>query len=230
MSKYLLIKIGSALLPFVVLAFVTRWISIGLVVGALCFFIPDVWLKRRQRARESEFASQLPETLDSIVGGLRAGFSLQHSMANVARTAPEPTASEFQRLTQEVQLGVHLMEALDHMALRINNDDLAMIVSVFKIHSRVGGNLAAILETVGTTIRERVRLRREIRVLTSMQRMSGYILGALPPFLTLVLFLINPSYMMEMFQWNIWLCIPVFATISMTIGFLVIRKLVDIKV
>ncbi|HSH81304.1 MAG TPA: type II secretion system F family protein [Herpetosiphonaceae bacterium] len=228
--EYVLIKIACALVPFAVLTLVTRSILPGLLIGPLCFFLPNMWLRRRRRRRQMDFGEQLPQTLDMIVGGLRAGFSLQHSMVNVSQTAPEPTASEFARIGQELQLGVPLMTALDNLALRIKNDDLEMIISVFKIHSRVGGNLAVVLETVGTTIRERVKLRREIRVITSMQRMSGYVLGGLPPVLAFVIFLLNPSYMMELFHWDIWLCIPIGAATMMVIGFLVIRKLVDIKV
>ncbi len=228
--EYVLIKIACALIPFAVLSVVTGSILAGLLVGPIFFFVPNLWLRTRERRRQREFGEQLPETLDMIVGGLRAGFSLQHSMVNVGQTAPEPTASEFQRLSQELQLGVPLMSALDNLGKRVENDDLEMIISVFKINSRVGGNLAVVLETVGTTIRERVKLRREIRVITSMQRMSGYILGGLPPTLALVIFVLNPGYMMEIFHWDIYLCIPIGAAIMMVLGFLVIRKLVDIKV
>jgi tight adherence protein B len=105
-----------------------------------------------------------------------------------------------------------------------------MIVSVFKINARVGGNLATVLETVGTTIRERVRLRREVHVITSQQRYASYVLGLLPPVLALILLAINPDYILTMFQWNIFLCIPIGAAVMTLIGFLVIRKIVDIKI
>ena len=202
----------------------------GLLLGVVCFFVPDLWLRQLRRRRQNAFQLQLPDTIDLIVGGLRAGFSVQHSLANVAKQAPEPTASEFNRVGQEMQLGVPMMAALDSLALRIESEDLAMMVSVFKIHSRVGGNLATVLETTGTTIRERVKLRREVQVITAMQRMSAYILGGLPLILGLALFLLNPSYMREMFNWSIWLCIPIFAAIMTLIGFLIIRKMADIKI
>ena len=129
-----------------------------------------------------------------------------------------------------MQLGVPMMAALDNLAQRIESDDLEMMVSVFKIHSRVGGNLATVLATTGTTIRERVKLRREVQVITAMQRMSAYILGGLPLIVGVVLFLLNPSYMREMFNWSIWLCLPIFAAIMTVIGFLIIRKMADIKI
>ena len=227
--EYVIVKLAAALLPMAVLA-LFGWFLTGVILGGFCFFIPDLRLRRQQRRRQKDFQQQLPDTLDMIVGGLRAGFSLQHSLGNVAKQAPEPTAFEFNRVGQEMQLGVPLMTALDSLVRRMQSDDLEMIVSVFKIHSRVGGNLAVVLETVGSTVRERVKLRREVQVITAMQRFSGYIIGGLPIVLGGILFMLNPDYMMEMFRWDIFLCIPVFALIMMILGFLVIRKLVDIKV
>ena len=228
--EFVIIKAAAALVPLALLGLVARSLLLGIVVGGICFFIPDIWLRQRRRKRCAAFVLQLPETIDLIVGGLRAGFSLQHSLQNVAKQAQEPTATEFNRVGQEMQLGVPLMTALDNLARRIESDDLDMIVSVFKIQSRIGGNLATILETVSTTIRERVKLKRQIQVITSMQRFSGYVVGALPIGLGIIMFMVNPSYMMEIFHWDMFLCIPVFALIMMIFGFLIIRKLVDIKV
>jgi tight adherence protein B len=229
-SEFLLIKLGAALVPAVGAWFSSRSVAVALLVGALCSLLPDLWLRREQRQRSTKFVLQLPDTLAMIVSGLKAGFSLQQSLINVGKEASEPTASEFNRVTQEIQLGVPMMEALDNLARRVKSEDLDMIISVFKIHTRVGGNLATVLETVGTTIRERVRLRREIEVITSMQRYSAYVLGLLPIVLGVILFVLNPDYMMEMFQWNIVLCIPIGAFVLTVMGFLVIRKMVDIKI
>lgn len=229
-SEFLLVKLGAALVPLAIVWFISGSIIVGLAVGALGTMLPDLWLKRQQRMRSSNFVLQLPDTLALIVSGLRAGFSLQQSLVNVGKEAPEPSASEFNRVMQEIQLGVPLLEALDNLVRRVKSEDLDMIVSVFKIHSRVGGNLGSVLETVGTTIRERVRLRREIEVITSMQRYSAYVLGLLPMVLGMILFVLNPDYMMEMFQWNIVLCIPVGAFALTVAGFIVIRRLVDIKI
>ena len=228
--EYMLIKLALLLTPLLLLWLFTGQLIGGLFLGAVCFFVPDLWLRQREAKRRSDFDQQLPDTLALIVSGLRAGFSLQQSLLNVAKEAPEPTATEFKRLGQEVQLGVALQEALDGLVRRIKSPDLDMIVSVFKIHSRVGGNLSQVLETVGTTIRERVRLRREVQVITAQQRYASYVLGAMPPILGLILLSINPEYMLEMFQWNIFLCIPIGATVMTVLGFLVIRKIVDIKI
>ena len=229
-GEYLLIKFGLLLVPFVVFWLFTGQLISGGVVGIIGFIAPDFWLRIREQRRNQEFVQQLPDTLALIVGGLRAGFSLQQSLLNVSKEAPEPTASEFRRLSQEVQLGISLTEALDGLVRRVKSPDLELIVSVFKIHSRVGGNLATVLETVSSTIRERVRLRREVQVITAQQRYASYVLGALPPILAVILLALNPKYILEMFQWNIFLCIPIGAAVMTLLGFLVIRRIVDIKI
>lgn len=228
--EFMLIKVALLLVPFALLWLFTGQPVGGFFVGLVCFFVPDLWLRQREVKRRNDFANQLPDTLALIVSGLRAGFSLQQSLLNVAKEAPEPTATEFTRLGQEVQLGVALHEALDGLVRRIKSPDLDLIVSVFKIHARVGGNLSTVLETVGTTIRERVRLRREVQVITAQQRYASYVLGAMPPILGLIILTLNPEYMLEMFHWNIFLCIPIGAAVMTVIGFLVIRKIVDIKI
>jgi len=229
-AEYLLIKIAAVVLPFALFWLLTGYMISGLIFALVGFLIPEVWLRTRARKRVQEFVLQLPDTLALIIGGMRAGFSLQQSILNVSKEAPEPTATEFMRLGQELQLGIPLQEALDGMVRRIKSPDLEMIVSVFKIHGRVGGNLAMVLENVGSTIRERVRLRREVQVITAQQRYASYVLGALPFVLGMILMAINPEYMLEMFQWNIFLCIPITAFIMTIAGFLVIRRIVDIKI
>ena len=229
-TEFLLLKLGAALLPFAILLIVQRQPLAGVLVGGVCFMLPDIWVRQLQRRRSAQFILQLPETLTLIVSGLRAGFSLPQSLQNISKQAPEPTASEFKRVSQELQLGVPYLDALDTLARHIESEDLEMIISVLKINARVGGNLAQVLETVSTTIRERVRLRRQIQVMTSMPRASSYVLGLLPIGFTLVLMVLNPGYIMYVFQWNIFLCIPVGAFAMTVTGFLVIRKMTQIDV
>jgi tight adherence protein B len=161
---------------------------------------------------------------------MRGGFSLVQSLANVARDSLEPTKSELRRVGQEIQLGLSLTQALDNLVVRMESEDLDLVVTAIKIHARVGGNLTTILDNISTTIRERSKLRREVRVITSMQRISSYVIGFLPVGLALVIFAINPKYMMQLFVPGWTLCIPISAVFFWIIGFMVIRKVVDIKV
>ena len=228
--EYLLMRLAIPLV--LVLAGLVIWRSILIVPVFLIigFVAPIFWLRMRRSQRNRAFNDQLAESLALVAASMRGGFSLLQSFANVARDAPQPTKHELQRVGQEVQLGLSLTQALDNLALRMESEDLDLIVTAIKIHARVGGNLTTILDTISETIRERARLRRDVRVITSMQRISSYVIGMLPVALGLIIFAINPRYMMRLFTPGITLCIPVGAVFFWIVGFIVIRKLVDIKV
>lgn len=228
--EYILVRIGLPLLLAIVALLIWRSLLPVPVFVMLGYVLPIMWLRTRRRQRNRAFGDQLAETLALVAASMRGGFSLAQSLANVARDAPEPTKHELQRVGQEVQLGLSLPQALDNLVLRMESEDLDLVVTAIKIHSRVGGNLTVILETISTTIRERARLRREVRVITSMQRISSYVIGMLPIGLGLVIFAINPKYMMKLFQPGLTLCIPIGAVFFWLLGFIVIRKVVDIRV
>jgi tight adherence protein B len=165
-----------------------------------------------------------------MVGSLRAGYGLLQAVEWVARQIPHPAGTEFDRVIREVQLGRSLNESLDSMVRRINSDDLALIITAIKIQHEVGGNLADILEIVAHTIRERVRIQREIVVLTAQQRYSGYVLMVMPIALAVILYIMNPEYESQLFAPGPTLCIPIGTAIMMVIGFFVMRRIVDIEV
>src|SRR5689334_23041077 len=195
--EYLLIRLAVPLLMALVALFVWRTIyvlPVALFVGGIA---PIFWMRMRRRRRNRDFNDQLSETLTMIAGSLRGGFSLLQSLNNAAKESQEPTKSELRRVTQEIQLGLSLNQSLENMVKRMESEDLDLVVTAIKIHSRVGGNLTTILENISTTIRERAKLKREIRVITSMQRLSSYIIGLLPFALGLIIFSINPQYMLD---------------------------------
>lgn len=229
-SEYLLIRVAVPLLLALVGLVLGRSVVSVLIGGLAGVMLPSLWVRSRRKRRNQEFNDQLAETLSMLVSSLRGGFSLAQSLANAGRESPEPTQSEFKRVTQEIQLGVALAQALDNLVQRIESEDLDLVVTAIKINSKVGGNLTSILETISTTIRERNKLRREVRVITSMQRMSSYVIGLLPVALAGIIFMINPNYMMRLFQPNIFLCIPLGAGICSVIGYIVIQRIIDIKV
>jgi tight adherence protein B len=228
--EYILIRIGLPLLLAIVALLIWRSLLPVPVFALIGYLLPIFWLRMRRRQRNRAFGDQLAETLALVAASMRGGFSLAQSLANVAKDAPEPTKHELQRVGQEVQLGLSLTQALDNLVLRMESEDLDLVVTAIKIHSRVGGNLTVILETISSTIRERARLRREVRVITSMQRISSYVIGMLPIGLGLIIFAINPKYMMKLFQPGLTLCIPIGAVFFWLLGFIVIRKVVDIRV
>ncbi|HMQ34096.1 MAG TPA: type II secretion system F family protein [Chloroflexaceae bacterium] len=228
--EYLLLKVAAMLLPTAVVLLLTRSLLAAPLIALIGFFLPTVWLRQRQSRRQRLFAEQLPDMLATVIGSLRGGFSLVQALGNVGNEAPAPMSTEMRRVMQEIQLGLAVGDALSNLAKRMSSADLDMLVSVLRIHARIGGNLTVVLENINTTIRERSRLQREIRVITSQQRYASYVLGLLPVILGLILMTINPEYMLKLFAPGPLLVIPVGAVILNIAGFLAIQKIVDIKV
>jgi tight adherence protein B len=228
--EYLLIRLAVPLVLSI--AALLLWRSILLVPFAigLGYILPMLWLGQRRRRRNRDFNDQLAETLSLTAASMRGGFSLVQSLANVSKDSQEPTKSELRRVGQEIQLGLSLTQSLDNLVLRMESEDLDLVATAIKIHSRVGGNLTTILDNISTTVRERAKLRREVRVITSMQRISSYIIGFLPVGLALIIFMINPTYIMKLFEPGWTLCIPIGAVFFWIVGFIIIQKIVDIKV
>jgi tight adherence protein B len=178
----------------------------------------------------NRFNDQLGDTITLLANSLRSGYTIVQSMKTVAEQLPDPMASEFLRVTQEIGLGLHYEEALNNMLRRVPSDDLDLLITAVNIQGKVGGNLAEILDTIGHTIRERVRIQGEIRVLTAQQMISGYILTALPVILGLVLYGINKEYVGRMFNDPCgWIMIGV-SILMITAGFFAIKRIVDIEV
>ncbi len=205
------------------------WFSaLMLVVGSA--FLPTLYVRWRQRRRLAAFNNQLGDVVNVVIGSLRAGYGLLQSFDYVSNRLPDPAANEFNRVVREVSLGLSMSEALANLLRRVESDDLELMVTAISIHREVGGNLTVILESISDTIRERVRIKQEIRSLTAMQRYSGYVLVALPFGVTAILFVMNPEYMMRLFEPGPTLCIPFGALISMILGFLLTRRIVAIEV
>ncbi len=172
----------------------------AMIAGVIGLFAPRIYVSRKQNKRLILFETQLPDTISLWVNGLRSGYSVLQAMEAIAKESPEPTASEFRRVVQEVQLGITMEDGLDHMLQRMTSDDLDLIVTAVNIQREVGGNLAEILDVIGHTIRDRIKLKGEIRVLTSQGRYTGYLISGLPIVLALFLMVINPNYMGGLFE------------------------------
>jgi tight adherence protein B len=175
-------------------------IVMAILAGFVGFFAPRIYVARATSRRLHAFEDQLPETLSLWVNALRAGYSVLQSMEAIARDAAEPTATEFHRVVAEVSLGIELADALEHLLGRVESEDLDLVVTAVNINREVGGNLAEILETISHTIRERIKLKGEIRVLTSQGRITGYLISGLPVILALFLYVINREYMANLFE------------------------------
>jgi tight adherence protein B len=211
---------------------------IALLIGAVVgFFLPRFYVGRRQGGRLKSFNKQLPDTITLLANALRAGSSFLQAIELVVRESRPPISTEFQRVIREVNLGLPFEQALQNMVRRVKSEDLDLMATAISIQYQVGGNLAEILDSIAYTIRERVRIKGEIQTLTAQQRISGYVVAFLPIGLAGFLFLIAPSFMAPMFDASVniggiptgMILIGVGLTM-MFIGFMAIRKIVDIEV
>ncbi|HEV8546006.1 MAG TPA: type II secretion system F family protein [Candidatus Limnocylindrales bacterium] len=211
---------------------------IALLVGALIgFMLPRLWLGRRKSGRLGAFNKQLPDTITLLANALRAGSSFLQAIELVVRESRPPVSTEFSRVIREVNLGLPFEQALENMVRRVRSDDLELMATAISIQHTVGGNLAEILDSIAYTIRERVRIQGEIKTLTAQQRLSGYVVGFMPIALGGFLFVAAPSFMEPMFKnppdvlgLPAGVVILIFGGVMMFIGFMLIRKIVDIEV
>ncbi len=176
---------------------------IGAVIG---FIIPRIYVSRQKTKRLQRFDEQLPDMLNLMVNGLRAGFSTVQAMEAVSKELPPPISEEFRRLVQEMQIGIPMEQSMDNLYRRIPSDDLDLVIAAINVQREVGGNLAEILDTISYTIRERVRIKGEIRVLTSQVMYSGRFLSLLPVILAGILWFLNRPYLMMFFNPDTKLC------------------------
>lgn len=206
-------------------------IVMGIVSGFVGFFFPRIYVSRTIQRRLIRFENQLPDTLGLWVNALRSGYSVLQSMEAIARDAPEPTSTEFKRVVQEVQLGISMEDALTHLLNRVESEDLDLVVTAVNIQREVGGNLSEILDVISHTVRERIKLKGEIRVLTAQGRITGYLISGLPIALALFLYGINPSYMGNLFENRMCGWPMLGAGLALIgIGMAIIQKIVDIDI
>jgi len=212
------------------------WISgvIGAIIG---FFIPRFYVKRQQTVRLNKFNDQLSDMLNLMVNGLRAGYSTMQAMEAVSRELPSPISDEFRRLVQEMQIGISMEKGLDNLLRRIPSDDLDFVITAINVQREVGGNLSEILDTISFTIRERVRIKGEIRVMTASVRTSGAVLSLIPVFLSLALWFVSPEYIGTFFDESANLPQPLCGIIAVVTivtmiasGYFVMMKIADIEV
>lgn len=192
---------------------------------------PLIYLRTQQGKRLTKFGGQLPDMLNLMVNGLRAGYSTMQAMEAISKEMPPPISDEFRRVVQEMQLGVPMDKALDNLIRRIPSEDLDFVITAINVQREVGGPLAEILDTIAFTIRERIRIKGEIRVMTSQVVMSGRILSGVPFVVFVLLWFINQEYMGEFF--NDLVCggsALVVGFIMIAIGYAVMMKIADIEV
>lgn len=217
--------IGFPALAYVASRNVVITAAVTLCGLALPPLLPGWYKRKRMRL----FDSQLSDSLMVISNCLRAGFTFQQALESIVSEMPDPISAEFGRVLRETKLNVPLDTALQNMVQRLKSDDLGLLVSAVIIQRQVGGNLAEILDNISGTIRDRLKIRAQIKVATSSGRASGLIIGLLPVIMLLVLMLIDPSYVNLFFTTPTGIAMLCVGGVLELIGFLFVRKIVNIK-
>jgi tight adherence protein B len=230
-TEFILIRLGVMLVGLVVGWLIFGSLISGLAMAILANLFPGILLRRSASRRQIKFEGQLVDVLVLITGAVKTGFSLLQALEVVEREMQPPASVEFRRVHTEVGLGLSLSQALDNLSNRMENQDLDLVVTAVKIHNQVGGNLSTMLDAVTETVRERDRLFREARVITTQQRYTSYLISLLPVVIGLLIFILNPDYMMQLFTSGVYyLMIPILAVMGVIAGHFVLQRITKIEV
>lgn len=228
-TEYIYFWVISIFAPMLLVLLISKNVIPAVGIGIIGFAAPPILVQQSKKKRQGEFNKQLGESLTLMGNSIRAGFSFQQAMENIASEMQPPISTEFSRALREVQYGLSLEEALRHMVNRVKNKDLDLLVSSVLTSAQVGGNLSDILEVISETIKDRIKIKDEVRILTTSGRTSGLVIGLLPVIIVLILMVINPEYFQSFFESQIGKILLIISVILEATGFFVINKICDIK-
>jgi tight adherence protein B len=232
-AEYLGVIVASIIVSTFVGILLGRSVIFAVMAGILGAFLPGMYVGRAEKSRLKKFDNQLGDMLNLVVNGLRAGFSTLQALEAVSRELPAPICDEFRRVVQEMQLGLSMDDALDHLLRRIKSPDLDLCVTAINVQREVGGNLAEILDVISFTIRERVRIKGEISALTAQGRATAWVISLMPVALLLILFLVNRPYVENFWNSDPAICgysMLLLAALMVVSGFLIAQKIVAIDI
>ncbi|GAB4538274.1 MAG: type II secretion system F family protein [Anaerolineales bacterium] len=232
-GEYFIIMIASMLVLGLFAWFIGSRLPASAAIGAgIGMFIPSLYVSSKQKQRLKKFQDQLADMLNLMVNGLRAGYSTMQAMEAVSKELPPPISEEFRRVVQEMQIGIPMETALENLLRRIPSPDLDFVVTAINVQREVGGNLSEILDSISFTIRERVRIKGEVSVLTSQVRASGTLLSLVPMGLACILWFISPSYIKHMADGGT-VCTAIIIVVILgmiSISYFIMQKIADIEV
>ena len=228
-SEFLMIWVVMAFVPSILLLLISHNLILALIALLIGVFIPPFYVHKKQVKRVELFEQQLVDAISIMSSCLKAGLTFQQALVSISTEMPEPISGEFGRVVKELKLGSSIETSLTKLSEKINSQNFMMIVSAILIQRQTGSNLSVILTNISGTIKERFKIKNEIKVLTATGRTSGMVVGLMPIFIILIFLLFNPSYVTIFFESNLGIMMLVVAVAMEAIGYLVIRKIVDIK-
>ena len=208
----------------------TDAILFGVAIGGVIAAAPVLYVLHRRTQRFNQFEQGLPEALDLMVSALRAGHSLVAALSLVARESTDPIGGEFRICFDEQNYGLELRTAMENLVTRVPLQDLRIVATAILIQKESGGNLAEVLEKASSLIRDRFRLKRQVRVHTAQGRLTGWILSFLPLILGMLLYLVNPKMLSVLWTTQVGLKLMYVAAAMTVTGGLIIRKIVNMEV
>jgi len=229
--EWMLIHVGSTIgLALLLLLLSGGGLVATLIGAAIGGLVPWAFLRQREHKRRGAFLAALPDTLQMLAGTLSTGYSLPQAVDAVVREAPEPMSTELGRALVDARLGVPLEDALEAVAVRMASVDFGWVVMAIRVQREVGGNLAEVLTTVATTLRDRERLRRQVEVLSAEGRLSAWILGSLPVMFVLYLAIMRPDYLAVLYTTPLGWAMILLAVAFFTGGVFWLRRVVTVEV
>lgn len=229
-EEFITISIISCVGFVLLMSAVCKNILIGIPFGIIGWVLPSIIVKHKKKKRIRQINGQLADAIVLTSNSLKAGYSFFQAIDMVSREMQPPISEEFAQLQKEINLGYTTEQALENMTNRVESDDLALVIIAVLTQRQVGGNLAEILDSISGTVRDRIKIKGEIRTLTAQGRISGAIISMVPVGLGVVLFITNPDYIGLLFKDKIGWGILAIAVIMQIVGVYSINKIIKIEV
>ncbi|REE96816.1 type II secretion system F family protein [Thermomonospora umbrina] len=227
--EWVLVRVGVTLVLAVAVTLLSGAAFGGLLGALLGWLGTRAYLASRTRRRLTAFSDQLPGALALVAGSLRSGFTVSQALERLARQDLQPLGAEMSRAVAETRLGASVEDALDKVADRMVCPDLSWIVLAVRIQREVGGNLAEVIDTTVETMRERTRLRRQIRALSAEGRLTAYVLIALPVVLAALMMLMRPDYMRPLFTEPLGVLMLVAGVVALLVGWVWMSRVIKVE-
>jgi tight adherence protein B len=229
-QTFLLISLGLVIGGFALCFLLTRSLILSVVVAAALLAVPFVFMEFKKRQREDKFTELFPDALTMISRSIRSGHSFTSAIELVGQEVADPVGGLFKTAYDQQMLGLRINDTLNNLNNRIESLDLRFFTTAVAINSEVGGNFAEILDKLADTIRERIKIKRQLRVHTAQGRMSGYILAVLPIVVFFMMNIMIPGYQDKLLKNDIGRLLLIGAGVMQVIGFFVIRKIINIRI
>src|SRR5262245_16935965 len=219
----------AAVVVFVLILSATSSALLAVATAALVGSLPVLYVRRARKKRLAVFEEQFPEAIDLIARGLRAGHALTTTLQLVGDEVPDPVGAEFRLLFEQQNYGMSLADALKAFARRVPIIDARFFVTALLTQREMGGNLSEVLDNLASVIRERFKVKRQVRVVSAHGRITGLVLGFMPPIVAIVLFILNPRHMRLLIDDPIGVQLVMVGVALQVIGVFAIRRIVDVE-